>query len=39
MERDNIILLTHESGGFGWNVKMDDIDWGAYRESKREKEL
>ena len=39
VERDNTILLMHESGGFGWSVKMDDIDWGAYRKSKREKEL
>lgn len=39
VERDNMILLTHESGDFGWNVKMDDIDWEAYRKSKREKEL
>jgi len=39
VERDHTILLMHESAGFGWNVKMDDIDWRAYRESKREKEL
>jgi hypothetical protein len=39
VERDHTILLMHESAGFGWNVKMDDIDWGAYRKSKKKKEL
>ena len=39
VERDNTILLLHESAGFGWNVKMDDIDWEAYRKFKRRKEL
>jgi len=39
VERDETILLVHEKGGFGWNVKMDDIDWEAYRKSKEEKGL
>jgi hypothetical protein len=39
VERDNTILLIHESGGFRWNVKMDDIDWEAYRKFKEKKGL
>lgn len=39
IEKDNTILLVHESGGFGWDVKMDDIDWEVYQESKRKKGL
>ena len=39
VERNNTILLLHESAGFGWNVKMDDIDWESYRKFKRRKEL
>lgn len=37
VERDDTILLVHESEGFGWDVKMDDIDWDAYRKSKEKK--
>jgi hypothetical protein len=39
VERDETILLVHERGGFGWDVKMDDIDWEAYRKSKEKKGL
>jgi hypothetical protein len=39
VERDETILLVHERGGFGWDVKMDDIDWEAYRKSKEKKRL
>jgi hypothetical protein len=34
---DSTIFLMHECGGFGWTVKMDDIDWAAYRRSKENK--
>ena len=36
-EKDNRILLVDESGAFGWNVKIDDVDWKAYRRSKEER--
>lgn len=39
VEKDETILLVHERGGFGWDVKMDDIDWEAYRKSKEKKGL
>jgi hypothetical protein len=39
VERDETILLVHEREGFGWNVKMGDIDWEAYRKSKEKKGL
>jgi hypothetical protein len=32
---DSTIFLMHESGGFGWSIKIDDIDWEAYRRSKK----
>ncbi len=32
--REDTILLVHESAGFGWEVKTDDIDWGEYRKTK-----
>jgi hypothetical protein len=35
-EKDNRILLVDESGVFGWNIKIDDVDWEAYRRSKEE---
>jgi len=35
IEKDGTILLVHESGRFGWNVKVEDIDWKAYRKGKR----
>ncbi len=31
------ILLLDESGGFGWSVKIDNIDWEAYEREKNEK--
>ena len=34
VEKDNTILLAHESGGFRWSIKMDDVDWEAYRKSR-----
>jgi hypothetical protein len=39
VKRDETILLVHERGGFGWDVKMDDIDWEAYQKSKEKKGL
>ncbi len=35
MEKDGTIFLVHESGRFGWNVKVEDIDWKAYRKGER----
>ena len=32
---DSTIFLMHESGGFGWSIKVNDIDWEAYRRSKQ----
>ena len=37
VEDDGTVLLVHESGGFGWNVKIDQIDWEAYQKQKNEK--
>jgi hypothetical protein len=37
MEKDDKLLMVHESGGFGWSVKMDDVDWEEYRRSKQNK--
>jgi len=34
VEKDNTLLVLHESGRFSWNVKADDIDWEAYWRSK-----
>jgi len=34
VEDDDTILLVHESGGFGWSVKTDHIDWEAYQKQK-----
>ncbi len=34
MGEDGTILLVHESGGFGWSVKIDQIDWEAYQKQK-----
>ncbi|HVP80076.1 MAG TPA: hypothetical protein VMV04_19515 [Thermodesulfobacteriota bacterium] len=34
IESDDTILLMDESGGFGWSVKMDHIDWEAYEKQK-----
>ena len=31
---DDTILLVHENGGFGWSVKIDQIDWEAYQKQK-----
>ena len=38
MENNDTILLMDESGGFGWSVKTDNIDWEAY-EKQKSKEL
>ena len=34
IERNDTILLMNESGGFGWSVKTDNIDWEAYEKQK-----
>ncbi len=36
-EEGDRILLLHETGGFGWSIKADDIDWEAYQKSKEER--
>ncbi len=38
IESNDTILLMDESGGFGWSVKIDHIDWEAY-EKQKSKEL
>jgi len=38
MENNDTILLMHESGRFGWSVKINNIDWEAY-EKQKSKEL
>jgi hypothetical protein len=37
IESDDTILLMDESGGFGWSVKIDNIDWEAYEKQKGER--
>ena len=32
IDSDDTILLMDESGGFGWSVKIDNIDWEAYEK-------
>ncbi|MGZ3559153.1 MAG: hypothetical protein ACXU97_08595 [Thermodesulfobacteriota bacterium] len=32
IENNDTILLMDESGGFGWSVKIDNIDWEAYEK-------
>ena len=34
IESNDTILLMDESGGFGWSVKMDHIDWEAHEKQK-----
>ena len=34
IESNDTILLMDESGGFGWSVKIDSIDWEAYAKQK-----
>ncbi len=34
VESNDTILLIDESGGFGWSVKIDHIDWEAYEKQK-----
>ena len=34
IESNDSIWLMDESGGFGWSVKMDHIDWEAYEKQK-----
>ncbi len=34
VEGNDTILLMDESGGFGWSVKIDNIDWEAYEKQK-----
>jgi hypothetical protein len=34
IESNDTILLMDESGGFGWSVKIDNIDWEAYEKQK-----
>jgi len=38
IESEGTILLVHESGGFGWSVKTENIDWEAYKK-ERDKRL
>ena len=38
IENNDTILLMDESGGFGWSVKIKNIDWEAY-EKQKSKEL
>jgi len=35
-EIDNTIFLLHKSGSFGLHVKVEDIDWDAYRKQSGE---
>lgn len=37
VEENDMLLMVHESGSFGWSVKLDDIDWEEYRRSKENK--
>ncbi len=32
VENDDTVLVMDESGGFGWSVKIDHIDWEAYEK-------
>ena len=34
IESNDTIQLMDESGGFGWSVKTDNIDWEAYEKQK-----
>ncbi len=34
LDSNDTLLLVDESGGFGWSVKMDNIDWDAYEKQK-----
>ena len=34
IESNDTILLMDESGGFGWSVKIKNIDWEAYKKQK-----
>ncbi len=34
IESKDTILLMDESGGFGWSVKIKNIDWEAYEKQK-----
>jgi hypothetical protein len=34
IKSNDTILLMDESGGFGWSVKMDNIDLEAYEEQR-----
>lgn len=34
IESNDTILLMDESEGFGWSVKIDNIDWEAYEKQK-----
>jgi hypothetical protein len=38
IESHDTVLLVDESGGFGWTVKIDNIDWEAY-EKQSDKSL
>jgi hypothetical protein len=29
--------MMDESGGFGWNIKIDNIDWKAYKKQRESK--
>jgi hypothetical protein len=34
VEKDSTVSLVHERGGFSRKVRVDDIDWEAYRKTK-----
>ncbi len=34
MEPDDTLLLVNEGGIFGWDVKIDDIDWNEYEATR-----
>ena len=39
IEGNDTILLIDESGGFGWSVKIDNIDWEAYEKQKGKRDI
>ncbi len=34
VESNDTLFLVDETGGFGWSVKMNHIDWEAYEKQK-----
>jgi hypothetical protein len=37
IDGNDTIFLMDESGGFGWSVKIDNIDWEAYGKQSGKK--